>query len=262
MKLIDTHCHLDFISFEKEIEHVLEQSAQAGVGAIIIPTVSMSKYETALALSARYKQLYFCLGIHPLFMHETQEKDIETLESLIKEQLDNPKFLGLGEIGLDFYYPDNEEEKQIQIFKAQLSLAKKYQLPVMLHTRKSADQVIKYLRQYQITRGIAHAFNGSMQQAESYIKQGLKLGFGGACTWSRAKNIRRLLCEVDLSSIVLETDAPDIPPYWLDKDEMNLPHELGRIAEEIAQIKGVPLDTLIQSSTKNTLEIFQKDIVF
>jgi TatD DNase family protein len=176
-----------------------------------------------------------------LYTNQAQESDIKTLEESITESLSDPRFVGVGEIGLDYFVEDLDPHKQEFFFNAQLDLAQKYQLPVILHVRRSQDAILKALRRRKISGGIAHAFNGSFQQAEQFIELGFKLGFGGAATYERALQIRRLLKELPLDSIVTETDSPDIPPAWLREEGIafNQPAFVERIAKELASIRGI-----------------------
>jgi TatD DNase family protein len=242
---IDTHCHLDAPEFTNSLDAVIRGAAENKVKAILLPAVKAADYASVKELTHRYSSpipgLVYTLGIHPLYTNQAQEDDIQILESNIVDSLSNPRFVGVGEIGLDYFVEGLDPHKQEFFFNAQLDLAQKYQLPVILHVRRSQDAILKALRRRNIPSGIAHAFNGSFQQAEQFIELGFKLGFGGAATYERALQIRRLLKELPLESIVTETDAPDIPPAWL-RDEgiaFNEPAFLPRIAKELAGVRGV-----------------------
>lgn len=197
--------------------------------------------ELAHQYSQEIPGLVYTLGIHPLYINQARESDIEILEKRIVESLLDPRFVGIGEIGLDYFVEDLDLYKQEFFFNAQLDLAQKHQLPVILHVRRSQDAILKALRRRNISGGIAHAFNGSFQQAEQFIELGLKLGFGGAATYERALQIRRLLKELQLDSIVTETDSPDIPPAWLKEEGIafNGPAFVERIAKELVSIRGI-----------------------
>ena len=166
--------------------------------------------------------------------------------------------MAVGEIGLDFFVAElNSQElrqKQEWFYQQQLIMAREFNLPVLLHIRKSQDRVLKYLRSENIKQGIAHAFNGSLQQARQFLEQGFKLGFGGAMTWNRALQIRRLAAELQNDSIVLETDSPDIPPSWLAQNEHNTPEQIPNIANELAQLRACDLLELSAQLFQNTLE--------
>ncbi|MBU3628175.1 TatD family hydrolase [Polynucleobacter sp. AP-Reno-20A-A9] len=242
---IDTHCHLDAPEFADSLDAVIQRAADKGVKAILLPAVRVADCSNVKELAHQYSQeipgLVYTLGIHPLYTNQAQEGDIDTLERQIIEALPDPRFVGVGEIGLDYFVEDLDPHKQEFFFNAQLDLAQKYQLPVILHVRRSQDAILKALRRHNIPGGIAHAFNGSFQQAEQFIELGFKLGFGGAATYERALQIRRLLKELPLDSIVTETDSPDIPPAWLRGEGIafNEPAFLPRIAKELALVRGV-----------------------
>lgn len=242
---IDTHCHLDAPEFSGSLDVVIQRAVDKDVKAILLPAVKAADCDSVKALTHQYSQkipgLAYSLGIHPLYTKQAQEGDIQILENHIIDSLSDPRFVGVGEIGLDYFVEDLDPHRQEFFFNAQLDLAQKYQLPVILHVRRSQDAILKALRRRDIPSGIAHAFNGSFQQAEQFIELGFKLGFGGAATYARALQIRRLLKELPLGSIVTETDAPDIPPAWLREEgiEFNEPAFLPRIAKELASVRNM-----------------------
>ena len=242
---IDTHCHLDAPEFADSLLVIIRAAKEKNVKAILLPAVKAADCTHVKELAHQYSQeipgLVYTLGIHPLFTNHAQDTDIETLDKRISESLADPRFVGIGEIGLDYFVEDLDPHKQEFFFNAQLDLAQKYQLPVILHVRRSQDAILKALRRRNISGGIAHAFNGSFQQAEQFIGLGFKLGFGGAATYERALQIRRLLKELPRDSIVTETDSPDIPPAWLRKEGIafNQPAFVERITKELASIRGV-----------------------
>jgi TatD DNase family protein len=194
-----------------------------------------------------------------MYVDDASVDDIDILKDYVEKN--NP--VAIGEIGLDYFVtkpsvnPANIE-RQIFFFTEQLKIAKQYQLPVILHVRHAVDDVLKYLRRYQVVGGIAHAFNGSFQQAEQFIELGFKLGFGGAMTYSRALRIRELATKLPLDSIVLETDSPDIPPEWVGTKGRNSPLELPRIAQVLADLRGVNVSLVVDITGFNALNIFPK----
>ncbi len=242
---IDTHCHLDAPEFANSLDVVIKRAADKDVKAILLPAVKAADFASVKALTHQYSQkipgLVYTLGIHPLYTNQAQEDDIPVLENHIIDSLSDPRFVGVGEIGLDYFVEELDPHRQEFFFNAQLDLAQKYQLPVIMHVRRSQDAILKALRRRNIPSGIAHAFNGSFQQVEQFIELGFKLGFGGAATYERALQIRRLLKELSLDSIVTETDAPDIPPAWLREEGIafNEPAFLPRIAKELALVRDV-----------------------
>ena len=257
---IDTHCHLDAPEFSSCLPEIVSRAASQGVKAILLPTVQASDWIKAKNLAAQYSNdilgLVYTLGIHPLYIHQAQEGDIDILKKQIEQSLDDPRFVGIGEIGLDYFVEGLDPRRQEYFFYAQLDLAQQFQLPVILHVRRSQDAILKALRKRKVPSGIAHAFNGSHQQAEQFIELGFKLGFGGAATYERALQIRRLLQELPLDSIVTETDAPDIPPAWLKEEGglFNEPALLPRIAQQLAGIRGISEEVFSKTIWQNAMQ--------
>jgi TatD DNase family protein len=242
---IDTHCHLDAPEFEGNLLKIVSRAACKEVQAILLPTVQASDWDQAKGLVNQYSKympgLVYTLGIHPLYIKQAKESDIDVLKNQIEQSFSDPRFVGIGEIGLDYFVEGLDPQRQEYFFHAQLDLAEQFQLPVILHVRRSQDAILKALRKRKVPGGIAHAFNGSHQQAEQFIDLGFKLGFGGAATYDRALQIRRLLTDLALDCIVTETDSPDIPPAWLKEEGglFNEPALLPRIASQLADIRGI-----------------------
>jgi TatD DNase family protein len=257
---IDTHCHVDAPEFASVLPNIISAAHDQNVQAILLPTVRAADCQTVKELTSQYSNqipgLVYTLGIHPLYSNQMQPGDLEIVDQQIAQSLSDPRFVGVGEIGLDYFVEGLDPQQQDLIFNAQLDLAEKYQLPVILHVRRSQDAILKALRQRTIPGGIAHAFNGSMQQAEQFISLGFKLGFGGAATYERALQIRRLLKDLPLESIVTETDAPDIPPAWLRSEgiRFNQPAFLPRIARELAAIRGIDKAIFAQAVWRNAMQ--------
>lgn len=267
---IDTHCHLHALP-PCDVAAVRQRAALAGVGHCVIPAVDVASFATARDLAHRFGDSY-ALGIHPLCTAHASDADLTQLEAALALHQHDPRLVAVGEIGLDFFVPAYQQspllEKQTYFYRAQLKLARQYGLPVILHVRRSADQLVKHLRalapQNTGWRGIVHAFNGSPVQAQALIAQGLKLGFGGAMTFDAAKNLRALASHLPLQSLVLETDAPDMPPQWLYQTAAarlqgqvqapNEPAQLPRIAGTMADLRGMPLLELARAIQVNALE--------
>jgi TatD DNase family protein len=205
---IDTHCHLDASEFDADRDDVAAAARGAGVSRIVIPGVARENFATVRKLAHRIGGAY-ALGIHPLFTPRAADDDLRVLREEIEASLGDPLFVGIGEIGLDYFVPTLDDARQQFFYGEQLKLAREFGLPVICHVRKSQDKVLKGLRVHGVKSGIAHAFNGSFQQAEAFIAHGMHLGFGGNLTFERARQIRRLAADLPLEAIVLETDAPD-----------------------------------------------------
>ena len=270
-KWIDTHCHLDAPEFAPDRLQVRERARLLGVTHCVIPAVECANFDTVRTLAHAAGDSY-CLGIHPLCVKHASAPDLHILRAALQAHRGDPRLVAVGEIGLDYFVPELQasplREKQESFYREQLMLAREFALPVVLHVRRSADRILKHLR--DVGRGgpgwsgIAHAFNGSDVQARAFINLGFKLGFGGALTFERALRLRHLVATLPLESIVLETDAPDIAPHWLyvtAKDRgagagqgRNEPGELPRIAAVVAQLRGMPLAELAQATRDNTCQ--------
>jgi TatD DNase family protein len=254
--LIDTHCHLDYLDVPQihgGILGALDRSRQAGVGAIVLPAVGPENFDRVRALAHAHSDVFYALGIHPIYVDRTDDNALRDLENALDRYRHDPKLLAVGEIGLDHYVPNLDREKMEFFYAAQLRLAADFDLPVILHVRKAQDRVLKFLRQFNIRQGIAHAFNGSRTQAHAFLNQGLMLGFGGAMTFTRALQIRRLAADLPLDHLVLGTDSPDIAPAWKVKGELNEPAETLRIAQHLAALRNASIDTIITQTGRNAV---------
>lgn len=260
---IDTHCHLD--EFEAHagrayVDGVRGTARSAGVAHCVLPAVELANLEAVRMLAHRHGDSY-ALGIHPLFTGRAGDGDLRVLEQALATHRDDPRLVAVGEIGLDYFVPGLDAARQERFYRAQLQLARRFDLPVILHVRRSSDRLLKALRELPVRGGIAHAFNGSRQQAEAFIALGFKLGFGGAVTFDRALQLRRLAQALPLDALVLETDAPDIPPHWLyvtaaereagTPQARNTPGELPRIAAVVAGLRGMPVEALARAARAN-----------
>ena len=252
--LIDSHCHLDALEFSDKQDAIIKNALHHGVEKIIIPAVNRKSFDDVIELRKRFPNCFYALGFHPMYISDMKDGDIDTLEAYLKTY----EPVAVGEIGLDFFVTKDNKTIQEEIFVAQLKLANAFDLPVIMHVRHAIDDVLKNLRRFPVKGGIAHAFNGSMQQAEAFIELGFKLGFGGAMTYPRATHIQALAKSLPLESIVLETDAPDIPPSWLGHKERNTPGELHQIATFFAELRGMNLTSVIETSHQNTLDALPK----
>lgn len=246
---IDTHCHLDAAEFGSTQADIVRDATAAGVGRLVIPSVACSNFEAVCKLCEQFPGCAPAYGIHPMYTDDATANDIEVLREYLKHHL----AVAVGEIGLDFFIPHYDQVRQEHFFVEQLKLARDFDLPVLLHIRRAQDTILKHLRQIKVRGGIAHAFNGSRQQAEEFIKLGFKLGFGGAMTYTRATRLRELAATLPPDSIVLETDAPDIPPDFLERGLPNEPKYLPRIAQTLADLRGISLEKIAKTTTANTL---------
>jgi TatD DNase family protein len=253
---IDTHCHLDAHEFGAlpDALDIAARAARAGVSMIVIPAVERGNFGVVKELAHGAPNACYALGIHPIFVPQAQEEDLVLLRRLVEASMIDPRFVAIGEIGLDFFIPMLCEPamrtKQELFLREQLRIARDFGLPVLTHVRRSQDQVLKHVRQIRPPGGIAHAFNGSFQQAQNFIDLGFHLGFGGAMTFTRALQIRRLALELPLDAIVLETDAPDIAPSWIHPGR-NSPEQLPAIGRMLAELRGLP-EADVRSATERS----------
>lgn len=272
---MDTHCHLDAPEFASDVAAVRARARAAGVVRCVLPAVQVKDFERTRQLAHEFGDAY-ALGIHPLYVGQADDDDLARLDEALVQYRDDPLLVAVGEIGLDYFVPELCEpplrSRQEYFYREQLKLARKHGLPVIVHVRRSADMLLKGLREVGAREaglgGIAHAFNGSVQQAEAFIALGFKLGFGGALTYERASNLRRLARELPLSAIVLETDAPDMVPHWLyvtaeersrgRSQGRNEPAELPRIGQVLAALRGISPDELAEQTCANAHAALQR----
>ena len=256
---IDTHCHLDAAEFDADRNAVVARAVAAGVTRIVLPAVEVANFDEVRELAHAHGFVY-ALGIHPLAVDRATDGDLQHLRQALTKHRNDPRLVAVGEIGLDHFVPGLDRSRQENFYVQQLMLALEFGLPVVLHVRRSADTLLKHLRRWPVRGGIAHAFNGSAQQALAFVDLGFKLGFGGAMTFERALQIRRLAQTLPMEAIVLETDAPDIPPHWLyrtapqraaGETSRNEPAELPRIAATLAALRGMSLQALALATSAN-----------
>ncbi|MFO1194404.1 MAG: TatD family hydrolase [Rhodoferax sp.] len=272
---IDTHCHLDAPEFDADQAAVRARAAACGVRHCVIPAVQRSSFEVVRRVAQAGGDSY-ALGIHPLYVPQAEDSDLAALDAALLAARDDPRLVAVGEIGLDFFVPALCEPamraRQEHFYRAQLRLARRHGLPVILHVRRSVDPVLAGLRALRGDgppwTGIAHAFAGSLQQAQAVGAAGLRLGFGGALTFERALQLRRLARELPLDALVLETDAPDIPPHWVYRTAAeraagqvqgrNEPAELPRIGAALAELRGMPVQDLARATRDNACAALPK----
>jgi TatD DNase family protein len=272
MRWIDTHCHLDAPEFGGDAATVVERAQAAQVVQMVVPAVERSNFDAVRRLADSH-ELAYALGIHPLYVDRADEADLDRLAEALEAHRRDPRLVAVGEIGLDHFVPDTDRVRQERFYAAQLRLARELDLPVILHVRRCADTLLKHLRRTPVPGGIAHAFNGSDQQAQAFVALGFKLGFGGAMTFERARQLRRLAQTLPLEAIVLETDAPDMPPQWLYRTAAerlrepgavvpNEPAQLPRIAETLAVLRGVSLIEIAEATLANACVALPKLAAF
>ncbi|MBN4667984.1 TatD family hydrolase [Pandoraea nosoerga] len=254
---IDTHCHLDAAEFDADRAAVIADAVAGGVAGLVVPAVECATFDATRAAAGAIAGGAYALGIHPLYTPRARDEDIATLRRAVEAAMDDPRFVGIGEIGLDFFVKTLDPERQQFFYVEQLKIARDFDLPVILHVRRSQDALLKQLRIFTPRGGIAHAFNGSRQQADMFVERGFCLGFGGQMTFERALQIRRLAVDTPIDALVVETDAPDIAPEWRYK-QRNSPAELPRIARVLAGLRGISAEALSQATCANALRVLPR----
>lgn len=264
--LIDTHCHLDAAEFDADRDAQRLLARGLGVTDCVIPAVTRAHWAGVRDLAHHHQDRY-ALGIHPLYVMHAEADDGAALRQALTTAIDDPALVAVGEIGLDGFDGHPDMDRQLFWFRQQLAIAREFGLPVILHVRRAVDAVLRELRRCPVAGGIAHAFNGSAQQAQMFIDLGFALGFGGALTFERALQLRRLAVELPLTALVLETDAPDIPPQWLYRSAeqraqglpqgRNSPAELLRIAGQLADLRGMDAQALAKACAANARRVLR-----
>ena len=256
MQLIDTHTHLDFDPFDEDRAAVIARSQAGGVERIVVLGVHAANWQRVWQLAGDEPSIYAALGLHPVFLDEHQDAHVEQLRDWLERLRGEPKLCAIGEIGLDYYIDNPDVERQQQLLEAQLALAAEFSLPVLLHVRRAHATMIATLKRYRLERaGVVHAFSGSWEEAQEYLRLGFRLGLGGAGTWPQAQRMHRVLRQLPLEAIVLETDAPDIPPAG-HAGERNSPELLPEICQRLADLKGIAPEALAAASYRNSCELF------
>ncbi len=252
MELFDTHCHLDVPEFDADRDAVVARTRAAGVSRMVVPAIDAEGWTDLVALCRREEGLFPALGMHPIYIVQHRDEHVDELRCWVERE----RPVAIGEIGLDFFIKETDRDRQQVIFEAQLDVAQQYRLPVLLHVRKAHEQVLQSLKKFSLVGGIAHAFNGSLPQAEQYLSLGFKFGFGGMLTYERSRKIRQLARELPLESLVLETDAPDMTPVS-HHGERNSPEYLPEILHSLAEVRGMDCRELAAITTANALNLFR-----
>jgi TatD DNase family protein len=256
MRLIDTHTHLDFDDFEADRDVVLACSQQLGVERVVVLGVYQRNLQRVWDLALNQPSVYAAFGLHPVFLEEHQAEHVQELRDWLTRLAGHPKLCAVGEIGLDYYIESPDRPRQLELLEQQLQLAADFNLPALLHVRRSHADTIAALKRFRLARkGVVHAFAGSREEAREYIKLGFKLGLGGAATWPQALRMHRVIADLPLDSVVLETDSPDMAPAMFP-GVRNSPEHLPAICAAIAQLMNITPDTLAAASSANACEVF------
>ncbi|QXG40165.1 TatD family hydrolase [Pseudomonas viridiflava] len=256
MALIDTHTHLDFPDFDADRAQVLDRCRSLGVQRMVVLGVYQRNWQRMWDLTLENSALYAAFGLHPVYIDEHVPEHLTELSDCLTRLKGHPQLCAVGEIGLDYYVEGLDKTRQQQVFDAQLELAAEFDLPALLHVRRSHADVIATLKRHKLKRsGVIHAFAGSREEAREYIKLGFKLGLGGAATWPQALRMHRVIAELPLDSVVLETDSPDMAPAMYP-NQRNSPEHLPDICNALAALMNVSPEQLAQASTRNAHDLF------
>jgi TatD DNase family protein len=254
--LIDTHTHLDFDDFDADRQAVLNHCKHLGVERMVVLGVYQRNLQRVWDLALSEPQVYAALGLHPIYLDEHRPEHLQELRDRLAALAGHPKLCAVGEIGLDYYVESLDREQQQKIFDSQLQMAADFNLPALLHVRRSHADTIATLKRFKLRRsGIVHAFAGSREEAKEYIKLGFKLGLGGAATWPQALRMHRVIAELPLDSVVLETDSPDMAPAMF-AGIRNSPEHLPDICTALAELMSIPAERLAEASTASAYEVF------
>ncbi len=249
--IIDSHCHFDFDVFDQQRERILHTARQNGIGKIIVPGVRASNWDKIRDLCRQYAECFPCYGLHPYFIDEHRQQDLDELD----RRLERDKPVGVGECGLDFHLPELDRQRQTDFFEAQLALAEKHRLPVVIHSRRATEQVIQSLRKFKNLRGMVHSYSGSLEQAKQLIDLNFYLSFGGAITYERAQRLRRMIRALPLQSLLIETDAPD-QPGQSHQSEINEPAFILEVVDVLAGLLHAAREEVIETTRCNAEKLF------
>jgi TatD DNase family protein len=250
INMFDTHCHLDVTEFDADRDAVLARARANGVTQMLVPAVNRAGWRYLIDYCRDNEGLYPALGMHPVYIDQHRDEDVTALAEWVEKE----KPLAIGEIGLDYFVETLDRNRQQQIFEAQLCIARDANLPVVLHVRKSHDQILQTLKRIKVRGGFSHAFNGSEQHARQYAELGFKLGFGGMLTYERSNKLRHLAKVISLEDIVLETDAPDMT-VAAHRGERNSPEYLPDCLRALAEVKEMDVQQVAEITTRNAMGV-------
>jgi TatD DNase family protein len=249
--LIDSHCHFDDRRFDLDRQEAWQRAQDAGVKAQIIPAVTAADWPRVKQTCANFPGLYPAYGLHPMFCSEHQNEDLVSLREWIEQE----QPVAVGECGLDFYIKDPDKERQLELFIAQLGIARECNLPVIIHARKAVEEIIISLDKFPELRGVLHSYSGSLQQANRLIEMGFIMSFGGPITNPRSSRLRQLVSELPLDSIMLESDSPDQPDIE-HQGQRNEPSYLPLILQQMSEIREEPIEVIAAQTTANAQQLF------
>lgn len=259
--LIDTHCHLNFNQFEEDREHVLARAVEKGVTTIINPGVDLRTSRAAIALAERYEPIFAAVGVHPTSTDELDRAAIDTLRGMAR----HPKVVAIGEIGLDYYWPNQPNrdwpcaspQTQRTAFRRQLDLAADLDLPVIIHNRQADADVMIGLEDSNGVSGVLHSFSGDLDLAKWAIDLGFYVGISGPVTFNKSENLKTVARQIDLERLLVETDAPFLAPLP-HRGRRNEPAFVRIVAQQVAELRGCDLTSVARHTTENARTLFRR----
>ena len=254
LDLIDSHSHFDVAEFDDDRAHALARARAAGVRRQIVPAIDAAGFARVRELCAREHGLYPAYGLHPMYLAEHRPEHLQELEQWIERE----RPVAVGECGLDFFVPGLDADAQREYFRRQLELARKFDLPLILHARRAVDEVTAAIRRIGNLRGVVHSFSGSVEQAQHLWKLGFCLGLGGPLTYPRAHRLREIVATMPLEYLLLETDSPDQPLHG-HQGQRNEPALLAEVCTCVAQLRGVEPEEVAAATTRNCERLFRLD---
>ncbi len=250
--MIDTHCHINDEKYKHDIDIIVQKAIDSGVKKMICVGVDLETSEKAILISNKYEQVYATVGYHPHESKDAPQRYIYELEDMAK----NSKVVAIGETGLDYYYNISPKSIQKNIFNEQIELSKDLNIPIIMHNRNSDKDLLSIIESSKLDYGVVHCFSSDWDMAEKLLKLDIKLSFTGMVTFIKDP-IEEVLKKIELDDFFLETDSPYLAPNP-HRGKRNEPAMVNLIAQKIAQIKNVPLEIIVESTTKNALSFFKR----
>ena len=251
MTFIDTHAHIYLPEFEQHLHEMIWESQEKGIEKILMPAIDAQTHQAMLDVAAAHTNCLPMMGLHPCSVNAEFLTELQ----IVEEWLGRRPFIAIGEIGLDFHWDKTFVQQQLDAFHAQILLALKYDLPIVIHSRNATDECIEVVRQYPGLRGVFHCFSGTLVQAEHVIALGFLLGIGGVVTFKNA-GLDAIIAEVGIDQVVLETDAPYLAPVPFRGKQNSVPY-LSLIAEKISQVTKLDIEEVAKITTQNAINLFK-----
>ncbi len=251
LELTDSHAHIDDQGFAADRDAMFARASEAGVRHIVVPAVDQASWPRIAAICGAHPQAHPAYGLHPMYLAQHRPEHLDALVT----QLRTHRAVAVGEIGLDFFVPDLDPERQRDYFHRQLRVARDFDLPVIVHARRAMDEVTSTMKRLGGLRGVVHSFSGSLQQAQRLWDIGFHIGIGGPVTHERAQRLRQVVASMPIEHLLLETDAPD-QPGACHRGQRNEPAYITEVLDTIAQLRGESEASIAASTTANAQALF------